>query len=48
MAIFIVKSVYSMKNERTKLYVWTLKPVWNNTPLPKNVKAEGIWSLKYD
>ena len=47
MAIIIVKSVYSMKNGRTKLYVWAWNGVGQNT-ITQNVKAEENKSLKYD
>ena len=48
MAIFIVKSVYSMKKWKNEIIRLDMKLLWNNTPLPQNVKEEGIWSLKYD
>ena len=48
MAIFIVKSVYSMKKWKNEIIRLDMKLVWNNTPLLQNVKEEGIWSLKYD
>lgn len=48
MAIFIVKSVYSMKKWKNEIIRLGMKPVWDKTPLPKNVKAEENKSLKYD
>lgn len=48
MAIFIVKSVYSMKKWKNEIIRLGMKQVWDKTPLPKNVKAEENKSLKYD
>ena len=48
MAIFIIKKKKKKKKWKNEIIRLDMKPVWNNTPLPKNVKAEGIWSLKYD
>ncbi len=35
MAIFIVKSVYSMKKWKNEIIRLDMKAVWDKTPLPK-------------
>ncbi len=48
MAIFIVKSVYSMKKMEERNYTFGHETGVGQNTITQNVKAEGNKSLKYD